>query len=97
MGIVEYVADLATQPMCLSLCILSAILLGVLYLFFGVSADRHCPEVTFPTPLTSRLGLPSGVWQQPWLQPVADWTHFLRAVCGQHNRSVLRSALATKL
>lgn len=35
----ESLADLWQQPMCLSLCILSAILLGILYLFFGVSDD----------------------------------------------------------
>lgn len=96
MGVVESVADLATQPMCLSLCILSAILLGVLYLFFGVSDDRRCSEAALHM-LTSRLGISPGVWQQSWLQPVADWTHFLRAICGQPDRSILRSALATKL
>lgn len=33
---------LVLEPMCLNLCLLSAILLGVLYLFFGVSAWQHC-------------------------------------------------------
>ena len=36
---------LVFEQMCLSLCILSAILLGVLYLFFGVSA--RCCKVCF--------------------------------------------------
>jgi hypothetical protein len=64
------VADFATQPMCLSLCILSAILLGVLYLFFGVSADRlrllpthHTADITtrhFPWCLATTMASTCG-------------------------------------
>lgn len=44
------------EQMCLNLCLLSAILLGVLYLFFGVSSTQHSRQV-FSMPLTHQLRL----------------------------------------
>jgi hypothetical protein len=80
--------------MCLSLCLLSAVLLGVLYLFFGVRLATL--ESTYENANTLQ-GLPISLRQQSRLQPMADRTYFLRAICRQRNRSIVRSLLATKL
>jgi hypothetical protein len=83
--------------MCLSLCLLSAVLLGVLYLFFGVSPASPETNSLEEVPTDIPIGFPTGLRKQPRLQLVADWTHILRAIRRKRNRRLMRSLLATKL
>ena len=83
------------EAMCLSLCILSAILLGILYLFFGVSKARsqnqqplglfgcHVFYSRMRNGLTriSPLGVPTRLREQPRLCFMADRTYFYRYLC----------------
>ena len=76
---------LLLEPMCLNLCIFSAILLGVLYLFFAafdiVFANNHGFELwqiglTF---LGLLVGMLAGVATDPWY--VCSLGGYLSAVC----------------
>lgn len=66
---------LALEPMCLNLCVFSAILLGVLYLFFGafniVFTNNHNFELwqvglSF---LGILIGMLVGIATDPWYEP----------------------------
>jgi len=91
------------EAMCLSLCILSAILLGILYLFFGVRKARSqnqqplglfgChvfyPRIENVLTADPPLGVPTRLRKQPRLCIMANRTYIYRYFCRYGHRRLL--------
>lgn len=86
---------LVLEWMVLNLCLLCAILLGILYLFFGVG-DRPMHALCLCW-LIKWLGIPPRIRKESRFQSVADRSVFPRHIRGNSHRHLHGRSLASKL